>query len=267
MEAPKLQVGRAPLRAGGGRPFRALLPARSLARTGQRCRRAARQLDLAPSLRLPPAPPAAPQINPDERVQIPVLTDLEANRWAALGAQAARLAAGAGTGAQAARLAAGCVGLQVVAARKQPAPAPLALCPRRSGRAPVARARPPPKRDSKVKKTWDEGERRAAALPSPARLPRTRCALDAGCLPGPSLPPRQPNTPHTRRMHVRTFTCSHTYARTLSHTCTRTHTHAEFWENYRPPAYLTNRYVWAAATAAATVAAVYSASVQRGLLR
>ncbi|KAL4422960.1 hypothetical protein ABPG75_009157 [Micractinium tetrahymenae] len=86
------------------------------------------------------------QINPDERVQIPVLTDLEANR---------------------------------------------------SGRAPVARARPPPKRDSKVKKTWDE----------------------------------------------------------------------EFWENYRPPAYLTNRYVWAAATAAATVAAVYSASVQRGLLR
>jgi len=42
---------------------------------------------------------------------------------------------------------------------------------------------------------------------------------------------------------------------------------AEFWENYTPPAYLTNRYVWAAATAAATVAAVYSSYVQRGLLR
>jgi hypothetical protein len=42
----------------------------------------------------------------------------------------------------------------------------------------------------------------------------------------------------------------------------------EFWDNYKGPAGLVqNRYVWAAASIAATVAAVYSSYVQRGLLR
>ncbi|EFN52013.1 hypothetical protein CHLNCDRAFT_139563 [Chlorella variabilis] len=85
------------------------------------------------------------QINPDERVQIPVLTDLDVNR---------------------------------------------------GNRAPVARPRPPQKRS--VPKTWDE----------------------------------------------------------------------EFWDNYQGPGgVVQNRYVWAAASIAATAAAVYSSYVQRGLLR
>lgn len=42
----------------------------------------------------------------------------------------------------------------------------------------------------------------------------------------------------------------------------------EFWDNYTGPAGLAqNRYVWAAATVAATLAAVYSSYVQRGLIR
>ncbi|KAI7839933.1 hypothetical protein COHA_006327 [Chlorella ohadii] len=83
------------------------------------------------------------QISPDERVQIPVLTDLDVNR---------------------------------------------------GNRAPVARPRPPVKR--KVEKTWDE----------------------------------------------------------------------EFWENYTGPRIMTNKYVWAAAAVVATLAAVYSSYVQRGLI-
>lgn len=86
------------------------------------------------------------EISPDERVQIPLLTGLEANR---------------------------------------------------GGRAAVSRPRAPPKTERKVPKTWDE----------------------------------------------------------------------EFWENYSPPAYLTNNYVWVAASVAATAAAVYSSYIQRGLLR
>lgn len=32
----------------------------------------------------------------------------------------------------------------------------------------------------------------------------------------------------------------------------------DFWENYRPPSYTTNKYVWAAALAVGSIAAYYS---------
>ncbi len=110
MEAPKLQVGVCVCVGGGGGGLRPaadslwLLPTACGCSAGGfawgpegLCRfmkaggdvpRAAACVHCVPchcsaraALPLPPAPFAAMQINPDERVQIPVLTDLEANRW------------------------------------------------------------------------------------------------------------------------------------------------------------------------------------------
>ncbi len=135
----------------------------------------------------------------------------------------------------------------------------------------MARARPPPKRDSKVKKTWDEGERWASALPDlspplpvfPGSMLVVVCGRQHCWQQHPALPALHP-TGHSAPSSLFSPLLGHRRpcAAATALPCT-----AEFWENYRPPAYLTNRYVWAAATAAATVAAVYSASVQRGLLR
>ena len=124
---------------------------------------------------LPPAlarAVCAVQISPDERVQIPVLTDLDVNRCAPR--KAAKEADGGWVPAQLAwRL--GCAASQLHGSQGRRSQAmarrlPTGMLPgvgppacRRGNRAPVARPRPPVKR--KVEKTWDEGEAAAPGAP------------------------------------------------------------------------------------------------------
>ena len=113
----------------------------------------------------------------------------------------------------------------------------------------MSRTRPPQKQKKKVPKTWDEG---ALLLGGPCRPARPPCQhVCVACLPGSLL-----------RQQPQLMTASNNCPAVLHATAA-----AEYWENYTGPRIMENRYVWAAATAAATLAAVYSSAVQRGALR
>ena len=128
----------------------------------------------------------------------------------------------------------------------------------------MSRTRPPQKQKKKVPKTWDEG-RACAPCPLPACLPAGRPAPTA---PTAALAPAAQPQPQPCKAAGSGFVQLCTGATAASSPPPSPPTAAaEYWENYTGPRIMENRYVWAAATAAATLAAVYSSAVQRGALR
>jgi hypothetical protein len=207
------------------------------------------------------------QINPEERVQIPVLTDLDVNRcggcavvWEMRGGGGLHLMrpphrVGYGLSGDAKFFpAASCSGGRAWLER--------------SGRhercadAPPGAAADAWPAGATARRCRGRGSHRSAGCPRHGTKVRRRPAPPA-CLAWASC---QPRTLSATSLEP----APRSFAPPPPHTQPHIHTpaNAEFWDNYKGPAGLVqNRYVWAAASIAATVAAVYSSYVQRGLLR